>query len=881
MTQKMDSRTHINLRGVGTVLSVLLARTVNIIHMLSLKMFGKGLTYLVTLLWSLTLVVGIFDDPFADANSPDLCVIHTPLETKYMSAWLNQRNVVANGCWGTVKPQDFLEEEIHILRVNHPLNEIELKLEGEWFTSSDGPPSKLIILLDSSSPLPWKIKGHSPVHNGRNVTLLVTGQSEVENSEIRVTVQKHSNVNQNADFSVLRFAKKRYGQITTYNSVEGTNKLVFTRGNNGNDAAICGSDHIPVLNSPSPVLSATVSEKKVLSGCYHKAEVGKLHTDLHIVNAQAPPKSTIEIHLSPELERGIENRNMTLILRSGHEDTIWAISASDRLHGFLRVMSKGIVENKGISKHFIIEAVKENFPQEFELFILEVALTITVPISYVNVSDVTSIDLVVGRKGPDILPGFSTGLNPWDTKNAASSGRKDERRNKINHKSRHKNGGQRFLPSKPYSGNARGLSQRVHEAIQLECEPKHMSASMPLDMGPIVGITFSDRTCKATRNRTHWILKSVVTSCGATVITDGRLTTYSNMVYVKVASNFISDDEDFEGSGFDNEDSPTASLMTGHSVTEIAVPHDCKYNPMLPLGSFIQESDDNVMDPSEDVPAQMELYHMEIYRDKDMKVPLKNTLIHNNQKNVEGSSFGLEVGYDETLHVKTWVDGVPYIQIVTEKCWIANSYEKKAAPKTTLIRNTCPSHLSVRMHSRSHTGGSSWFSFKMTPDYADMGLMYLHCKLGLCTTDPKTAHGNLKMCVNHREHCQNHSLKPFLEESVSTAQQIIVRGPILPVPRVSGSDNSKSNIDMGSERFENNSVPGAQFVLVGVSTEVAIGIAVISFLVGATLVAALWCIHAKTDPQRCRLRKEQRNSGFDLSAASGGSTPSSQTPIAT
>ena len=42
----------------------------------------------------------------------------------------------------------------------------------------------------------------------------------MENSEIRVTVQKHSNVNQNADFSVLRFAKKRYGQITTYNSVK-------------------------------------------------------------------------------------------------------------------------------------------------------------------------------------------------------------------------------------------------------------------------------------------------------------------------------------------------------------------------------------------------------------------------------------------------------------------------------------------------------------------------------------------------------------------------------------------------------------------------------------------------------------------------------------
>ncbi|KAK2713901.1 hypothetical protein QYM36_009700 [Artemia franciscana] len=67
--------------------------------------------------------------------------------------------------------------------------------------------------------------------------------------------------------------------------------------------------------------------------------------------------------------------------------------------------------------------------------------------------------------------------------------------------------------------------------------------------------------------------------------------------------------------------------MTGHSMTKIAVPHDCKY--VLLLGSLIQESDDNVMDLFEDVPAQMELYHMDIYRDKDMKVPLKSTLIHN------------------------------------------------------------------------------------------------------------------------------------------------------------------------------------------------------------------------------------------------------------
>ena len=141
----------------------------------------------------------------------------------------------------------------------------------------------------------------------------------------------------------------------------------------------------------------------------------------------------------------------------------------------------------------------------------------------------------------------------------------------------------------------------------------------------------------------------------------------------------------------------------------------------------------NFLQDTVDLPVgQMDLYHMEIHRNKEWTVPV-----------VTGSgkeANRAEVVFDETLHVRTWIDGgrvlflpafkpivsphnlffffkfilVSYIQIVTEKCWVSNSSDSEQPPRLLLIRNTCPADLSVQMRPTDRSDTDGGFSFHVS-----------------------------------------------------------------------------------------------------------------------------------------------------------------------
>lgn len=46
----------------------------------------------------------------------------------------------------------------------------------------------------------------------------------------------------------------------------------------------------------------------------------------------------------------------------------------------------------------------------------------------------------------------------------------------------------------------------------------------------VMGLFLNDRSCAGKRNATHWMVRTLVTSCGSTSRIDGKLTTYSNAV---------------------------------------------------------------------------------------------------------------------------------------------------------------------------------------------------------------------------------------------------------------------------------------------------------------------------------------------------------------
>ena len=93
------------------------------------------------------------------------------------------------------------------------------------------------------------------------------------------------------------------------------------------------------------------------------------------------------------------------------------------------------------------------------------------------------------------------------------------------------------------------------------------------------------------------------------------------------------------------------------------------------------------------------------------------------------------------------------VQVVTENCWISNSSNPRESSRVILLRNTCPVDLSVEIqaqmdttnNSQSHHVSHGSFSFQVNKEYGSLGQFFVHCRLGLCTSDPVYVKGNLIM----------------------------------------------------------------------------------------------------------------------------------------
>ena len=114
--------------------------------------------------------------------------------------------------------------------------------------------------------------------------------------------------------------------------------------------------------------------------------------------------------------------------------------------------------------------------------------------------------------------------------------------------------------------------------------------------------------------------------------------------------------------------------------------------------------------------------------------------------------------------------------------------------------------------------------------------------MGLCSATKAGANGNLRRCIDPKYDCaENHQHKE------STLQQITIRGPlhVVPVSRNNIKDNiDKESLDIEDTTDETFSTQTSH-TLVEVPVEVAIAIALASFLVGAMSTGVLWFLHSK------------------------------------
>ena len=124
----------------------------------------------------------------------------------------------------------------------------------------------------------------------------------------------------------------------------------------------------------------------------------------------------------------------------------------------------------------------------------------------------------------------------------------------------------------------------------------------------------------------------------------------------------------------------------------------------------------------------------------------------------------------------------------------------------------------------------------------DQKRIWIQCRMGLCSATRAGAKGNIKRCVDPEYDCAaNH------QHRESSLQQISIRGPlhILPVSRLSLDNNIDKQPIMTAEEAEDSFATKTSHTLVEVPVEVAIAIALASFIVGAMSTGVLWFLHSK------------------------------------
>ncbi|XP_069676471.1 transforming growth factor beta receptor type 3-like [Periplaneta americana] len=765
---------------------------------------------------------------------------------------------------------------------------------------------RLILVLNSDHPVAWELAANLDNEDNDNDDLYSSPQP-------LILVSEGSSVKGNFKFNLShkmwpnkkalqRFVKREYPMLASYTEVKGANHMELRVGSILNLSQNPGLGDECNINDlrESNVLTASSTVQLKTEGCFHEDYIGDNQVDVYVVELDAGAKGNrpnraplpVLIHLQGEGIRPVP-RNVTLVLKS-HQPIRWQFGANG-INGNIIVVSdrEDQVENYAVENQNL-EVRSKPLPDNLPDLLLSVTAEFGPPILYAKTGRASTLRLLVGttrnkaglRSGPEVKLVHGVPEPKLSKPLSTKPGRWDEEEQTRNTGSHELMQQQPNYPGAALLSGLRGQEPQVSAVVRLraammvDCGKTRITVSFPASLVHELGITrlsLNDASCVSRSNGTHELLSSLITSCGSTGDSDGKVVSSTNAIHVSFGvDDNENDDEDFEES----------SGWYGDGSLEVGkIPIVCKYHPHFPISKPGLDTEDPLTG-TEDVvlggtSSKMTLYHMELYRDKGHMEHIDFTSPDPSVRETE---------FDETLYVRAWIDGVVPVQVVTENCWISNSSNPhQVSSRMVLLRNTCPVDLSVEIqaqmdagnNSRSQRSAHGGFSFQVNKEYESLGQFYVHCRLGLCTSDPAHVKGNLIMCVDPRQYCSRQSLRPFLDKAVSTAQQLASKGPLRPVPR----RRRVPTVQVASSS-EAPAEGRPKIIYVGVSTEVTVGIALASFAIGVGLTGALWCIHMKTDPFRRQVDKQLPGAragvgagvvtGCNLSPHSGCSSTNSQ-----
>ncbi|XP_049763304.1 uncharacterized protein LOC126091983 [Schistocerca cancellata] len=780
--------------------------------------------------------LSIWNGSHAHLEHPELCVVSS-LETPYFTPWLETPRK-ARGCWATPHASSVAEVHVLVLRGPRVSPWVSLDVLGSGLRNS------LVLVLTSAHAVNWKITTRLP--NGVTVPHVMVSNGSTLESHTELNTSQHWWRNRRA---LQRYLHHQFKDLASYTEVQGANRIELTVGLSWPEE-YCDMQSL----SESRVVSASRAVQIRTEGCFHKNYIGDNPMDVYVVEMDAGPRNNgrderadraslpvVLVHLHEGGDSGdtllTELHNLTLVLKSS-QPVRWRFGHTPRNTGKIVIVSNegDQVENED---HPGLSVRWERLPDRLDTLLLAITKEFGVPpVLYARTGRASTLNLIVGTCTSNGCAGDSMKVIPVaETSDVFHLDGWKVTEDTLGVMQQQPVSSDRSTAHNLKTDEIREeILARLKKAMIVNCSEKRFTITFPLSVVKQLGspqLSFSDRSCIGVPNSTHVTLTSPLTSCGSTSAIDRGLTAFYNYIQVQPAGiEETSEDKEFYGDLAESE----------------GIPIVCKNQPYY-IGGKVDVSDSSTFDMVEHNGVRHKsLYNMDLFRDKEL-----NQQLHFDPLNVQIE----EVRYGEQIFVRAWMEGGgTKVQLVTENCWLTNSSDPKSKIQKFLLRNACPVDSSVSLLQQH---GS--FSFKTSPEYVEVGVVYMHCRIGMCTYLESLTKGNLALCVNRTQHCSKPRSQPLVNQTtVSTAQQIVTRGPLKFVPNF--LTHVKSIAAIPSPTSAEAVFPHVvDMSTTCVSIQATVGIALTSFVIGIVLMIIIWFIHVKTDPLRHHRTKQVHQTG--------------------
>ncbi|XP_047736187.1 uncharacterized protein LOC125177801 [Hyalella azteca] len=709
---------------------------------------------------------------------------------------------------------------VHVVHVSAPTSgRVLVMLRGS-------PPSggRVALLLHSSLRQGAVFTVTAPQHTAlKPPVVLVSGADRVQGAGPHVERHRHAFPTQ----QLIAAAYTQLGFVTSYTRMRKATRVIIRLdavSENGNLTQSCDTS----VQQTSPVASCYVTRPVPLAGCYHHTNM--FHSGVHIIAVDgSQPAVTVEVvggggdphPASPPTRK----ENLTLVLASPLPSTTWTLTTAG-LRGAITVVlgpeDAELVEETKVDAGVEVAVERQRLPSSFDQLLMHVLNNIG-PFNWYASSSASRIRLTISP-----------------------------------------------VPE---------LDELVQKWLVVECPPRHMIASLPrwvMDKvtealgGRLVMAMTDHPECHSKNNGTHLVLDARLNGCGFWKQMRRQKGLFVNEVTMQTVSSVYSDDDELAGSGSgidegdDDEDLDQDQRFRVTSLVSVKV--DCPAPVALPESTLV--SLPTVPRPNVTkgnvTPTPSSVSKLE---------PVPYVLNVERIPNVVDASR-VWVRFRATASAASEIEA--WVRLVLEHCWVSGKREPER-PQLTLVRKSCSVNTTVTMLPRQYHHSSS-FTFGVDEHQQQV---FLHCKVGICSTDPDLAKEyNLQQCREPSLYCHKLDVRPiFFSFTPASQLKSLVSGPLPMHEDLAGAMDEDGSAIKSAAAPSSGQQPLT--VIQGVATEIVIGISISSFLIGVCLTGVLWLIHVHTDPRR-QHRPEPaapRNSGYDLSANSGSTTPSSQAPM--